>query len=390
MKRKNAIALGALLSVGLAFLASVTPGRAEPTIYGHARVSIDYVSTDKVEALPDFKPNAWQVNSNNSRVGIRGTKELDHGLSAIYQVEAGVALDAQSTQQHDFWYARNSYVGLKGGWGRVYIGTMDSPYRRITERIDPFHDGMGDFNSILGRTGSWSDFNSRYNNSVNFDSPTIAGFRVGGAWSADREPKDDNLAFSGDGASDMRNPNADYAFSGYAKYHQWPIIGAVAYEEQKSNEGDTSTRAVKALGAFGLGTKGDDGFGTWGKIGAVFEYQDLKDISGTDFDDSHSTIIGFGKYQVGPNQVRAAFGHAGAIKAAPDGYDKGETSANYWAAGYEYKLQKRTGIWLEYAGVSNGDAADYGLGQVEDNCYHYNPYPGNKVNSFSLGMRTNF
>ena len=350
------------------------------------RAGIAWVDTDDIESAPDFDSDATQLNSLNSRWGIKGSEDLDGGLSAIYQMEFGVTIDREDTGDGgDFLYMRNSFVGLKGGFGSVRLGVMDSPYRKVSEWGDPFKDSFADNNTILGRLGGNSFFNDRFNNVIQYNTPNFSGFKGMFAYSVDQDSKDDNLLFG----DENFDPNADHAYSIALKYKQAPFKIAVGTESKWFNEGEYQISGYKGNASFMFGDKEEDE--NWGKIGGIVESLDLEEISPTDFDYSHLNFLGYGKYAFGKWMAKGTFGIAGEIKEAPDNYDTGETSAQFWGAGVEHRLSKRTRLWLEYAGVSNGEAADYGLGQVEDNCNHYIPNQGGASSSaFSLGIRHDF
>jgi predicted porin len=53
---------------------------------------------------------------------VRGTEDLGGGLKAFFQLETGFRPDSNDTT----FAARNSGVGLQGGWGSVLLGRWDS------------------------------------------------------------------------------------------------------------------------------------------------------------------------------------------------------------------------------------------------------------------------
>src|SRR5512139_3608005 len=106
------------LAVAGAFAAPAFAATENVDVYGklHMSVSVfqdqqeDVAGTAKNEGVSDL-----QISSNASRIGFKGAEDLGGGLSAIWQVESGVNLDEQTGN----WASRNSFVGLKGGFGTV-------------------------------------------------------------------------------------------------------------------------------------------------------------------------------------------------------------------------------------------------------------------------------
>ena len=83
---------------------------ADTTLYGSARVSIDYNDPNSNNFNQDAPDASWDVYNNSSRLGVRGEEDLGGGLAAIYQYEFGVDV----TEGGNFYSNRPKWVGLKG------------------------------------------------------------------------------------------------------------------------------------------------------------------------------------------------------------------------------------------------------------------------------------
>src|SRR5574340_655132 len=129
-------------------------------VYGKLHVSVS-VFDDQSNTLEDT-----QISSNASRIGFKGAEDLGGGLSAIWQIESGVNLD----EGNGTWASRNSFVGLKDGFGTVMIGNNDTPLKSIGRTIDLFGDTLADSRNV---TGVESD--TRAKNSVTYNSPSFSG-----------------------------------------------------------------------------------------------------------------------------------------------------------------------------------------------------------------------
>ncbi|MFX5578745.1 porin, partial [Acinetobacter baumannii] len=57
-----------------------------------------------------------------SRIGFRGTEDLGGGLQALFVLESGFAPDTGAMGQGGRLFGRQSYVGLKSGWGQIMLG----------------------------------------------------------------------------------------------------------------------------------------------------------------------------------------------------------------------------------------------------------------------------
>src|SRR5690606_29171387 len=127
----------------------------KPQFYG--RISIAYQSTYEVETNGSGQElNFSKLRSNNSRVGLKGSGQLEHGLTATYQVESETNRDTNDAQTFS---QRNSFIGINGGFGEIKAGNYDTPLKLLQNKIDLFNDLEGDINSIIS-TGEIRSRNS--------------------------------------------------------------------------------------------------------------------------------------------------------------------------------------------------------------------------------------
>ncbi|MDO8415339.1 MAG: porin [Agitococcus sp.] len=148
------------LAVGVAFVLPLA-AQAAPTVYGRLNLSVDYMDMDTNVAGVDGK--VWELNSNASRVGIKGNEKLTDELTAVYKAEWEVQGDMAGGKDLD---ARERYIGLKHyQWGTVRLGYIDSPLKNAEDSVDVFNDSTRlDMSSFV--TGQ-----TRLKNSINYVSP---------------------------------------------------------------------------------------------------------------------------------------------------------------------------------------------------------------------------
>ncbi len=82
-----------------------------------------------------------QVWNNSSRLGVRGSEDLGSGISAIYQYEFGVNVPGQNDQGSSEYFNSNRprWVGLKGDFGALTLGTQFTPYYNVIGYTDTFN-----------------------------------------------------------------------------------------------------------------------------------------------------------------------------------------------------------------------------------------------------------
>ncbi|ENU91442.1 MULTISPECIES: porin [Acinetobacter] len=108
-----------LLAATVATLA-MNAAQAAPTLYGKLNVTLDQIDKN------GFKDESvTKVNSNASRIGVKGEEKLTEKLSAVYLAEWGVSADGSGSDTD--WGMRNRFVGLKSdGIGTLKVGQFDS------------------------------------------------------------------------------------------------------------------------------------------------------------------------------------------------------------------------------------------------------------------------
>ena len=112
---------------------SLNAAQAAPTLYGKLNVSIDNIDNT------DFAGNdATELNSNSSRIGIKGEESLTDKISAIYLAEWQVNADGDGTDLG----MRNRYLGIKAaGVGTLKAGQFDSYFKTSAGKYqDIFND----------------------------------------------------------------------------------------------------------------------------------------------------------------------------------------------------------------------------------------------------------
>ena len=129
------------------------------------------------------------LSTNKSQIGYRGSHEIGTSdVDFVYQVETALAITASpglKTSQYQQSNVVNgaiglgdTFVGLAGkDWGRVKFGTFYSPYKKSTDRMNPFSGMLGDYGVVMGNSGGDNrvEFGTRLDHSFAYESPKIGG-----------------------------------------------------------------------------------------------------------------------------------------------------------------------------------------------------------------------
>jgi predicted porin len=163
-----------------------------------------------------------EMESSNSRFGVRGSEKLGGGLRAIFQLETAFSVDSNNSA----FAQRDSFVGLTHpAWGTIKLGRMDTPFKGYADDISFLGISSGNFvsTSDLNRnlgfgTSNSGRFHERAQNVVDYETPQMGGFRAELMW-ATLETDD---AF--------RHPRY---YSGGLKWEGGPFAISVGYEQHK-------------------------------------------------------------------------------------------------------------------------------------------------------------
>ncbi|MFK8933907.1 hypothetical protein ABCA12_1571 [Acinetobacter junii] len=121
-----------LLAATVATLA-MNAAQASPTLYGKLNVTLDNIDNN------GFKDESViKVNSNASRIGVKGEEKLTDNLSAVYLAEWEISADGDG----DVFKNRNRFVGIKSnGVATLKVGQHDSYFKTAAgNNQDIFND----------------------------------------------------------------------------------------------------------------------------------------------------------------------------------------------------------------------------------------------------------
>jgi len=291
--------------------------------YGKANLSVNQIEQESKTPRVD----EWQLNSNASRIGIKGSQVLDtdseNKFEAIYKMEFEVAIDDGDNKGETF-SQRNIYAGLKGKYGTLIGGKFDTPLKKAQGKVDRFGDlPLGDIKNIM-------EGEDRADNSIMYTSPTFLGFS--GSFAA--VPAEDSQSEDGDdglldGTSIAVNFKNDL------------VTAAVAHNSDI--DGQDTTRLVAD---FNLSDT---------KIGFMVQTAEESDNSSIDED---SWLVS-GQHKIGAYTLKAQYGMT---------EYRNENEDTLVVIGVDKKMNKTSKIFTYYAAVRKDQVSNivddqtFGLG----------------------------
>ena len=318
------------LITGLSIVAASSLMAANIDVYGQAHMSTDSVNngTDSTTVLA----------SNASRLGVKANTDIGRGLTAVLQYEMGVDLTGQGSNDDGnggnfnsqagngfnngfFTSARNSFVGVEGGFGKVLVGNLDGVNQSLYD-YNLFADQVGDMANIWGMAAPFTD---RASNSLAYFIPNVVeGLSAKVQYMFDQTTANDGKTVSG-----------IFAKVDYKKGGLKVGLGYIGLSDD-TNSNDPSEVAL-------TGSYTADNFSVGGG------FKQISNTSGTN---------GRTSYNVGASYKLSAVTLKAQYTALND--DVANSDATQVSVGADYALSKEAVVYVAYAGVSNDAGAGYG------------------------------
>jgi predicted porin len=157
-----------LLTTAMASLAiapfTAANGPIDGKLYGKINVSVVNSDTGSTDT--------WKLNSNASRIGLKGSSQISEGLSVFYKTEFEIAVDNGNfgdDEDKSTFKQRNIYAGIKGQYGSLLAGKNDTPTKQAQKKIDLFSDSVGDIKKTFAGE-------NRMSNIIAYTTPKYGNF----------------------------------------------------------------------------------------------------------------------------------------------------------------------------------------------------------------------
>ena len=158
MKMKKSIIA---LAVAGAMTAPII-AQADATLYGRVHERVVFQEDKDVN-----------VQNAEARLGVKGSSEMDSGLTSFYQIEMALNGDTESIRQSNAsrqegsktLRVRQLNAGVKGDFGKVIIGRFTNPY------VNTY---AGDI--FEGESGPYQLAPYRIGNALAYSTPSVGGF----------------------------------------------------------------------------------------------------------------------------------------------------------------------------------------------------------------------
>ena len=188
-----------LLATAIAAL-SVSAANAAPTVYGKGFLTLDLNTGDTDVTVTDTvtgkstttsfdEDGRSQLNSNASRIGLKGSEGLTANTDLLYQLEYGIDVDSsdKGRDQNQF-YSRDTYLGLQNAqYGKLLAGRLTA----IDDYVNFANVTQG---GVLGGDNVLASYDApRINNSFAYFSPSYNNVQFMAMYGMDENNESDTL-----------------------------------------------------------------------------------------------------------------------------------------------------------------------------------------------------
>jgi predicted porin len=403
------------LAIGAAVAAQSSFVLADASVYGKVNLSaqsqdFDYLGSNN-DAITGLETKStskdasqYVLNTNTTRLGVKGKNKINDDLDAVYKMEFEVVADtgdAGSASNSSPFKTRNIVGGLSSKtWGTIQAGKNDTVSKMLADGTDQFNDlAIGDITHYM--VGE-----NRQSNVLMYTSPVWSGFSLGFT----DELSEDSGVSTAKTSNDETGFLERYSLSAKYAFNDTSFIG-LATDQNIKNADIVRLVGSATFGDFTFnghvqnakvanndldkdGIKGELGEGIGGSTG-------LENALGNSLGASDAAALAYfkdiksqdawmvnGKYQMGDWAFKAQYGRSSsesAINASgPTFATKHTFEAQQLALGVDYAVSKNTMVY-GYAAKLTVDADNVNLwaGNAGSN-------DDSDLKTFGVGFETKF
>jgi predicted porin len=318
-----------LLATAIAAL-SVSAANAAPTVYGKAFITADYVNadfdSDDGNAF-DRDEDTVEINSNSSRIGLKGSEAMTANTDVIYQLEYGTRVDGDK----DGFTNRDTYLGVVNkNFGEIRAGKNQSTLDYVNNVIvnQGYWDNLGGnkLESNESQGGLNMSDSSRINSSIVWKAPKYNNLPLELAvmYSSDEDSGNEDDGFGaalmfdqgmgytlGAAYDKDQNINGDIirgtATVDLGKFVAYPVTLGALYQQADFDGPDADGDETGSKDEKGLVLSANMGLTNFARPANVYvQYNKTENLRGFDNADSDQIVVG-GQYFFKDNIIMHAY-----------------------------------------------------------------------------------
>jgi len=365
--KKSLIALAVV-----AALPGVALAQSSVTISGNIKTGVTMFSTDS--NLGKVKDTA--LSDGSSKFILSGVEDLGGGMAAIFQIDQRYnGSQSNRSSSTNLIAGGNTFVGLRGDFGQVQFGNLDTHYGQGRDEFGARATSLGASSTSLldfvGGAGQVIANGSRIQNVIRYTTPVMSGFSAqvshslapfgveGGSGLATQSGATGAFtAGFNTGAATTTKPGKGDGTAVQLNYAQGPIVAGISIWNAKI-EGHQNAVAPALATAAGTLTGQDSVkiFGSYdlgvAKLGLTYDDSKYKKLGGTGNEKRDATSFSVTAPVTAAGAVLFHYTKANAMSGFAD------TGATQVSLGYDHSLSKRTSLGVNYSRINNQAKASY-------------------------------
>ncbi|HGJ8734212.1 TPA: trimeric porin PorB.IB [Neisseria gonorrhoeae] len=328
--------------IALTLAALPVAATADVTLYGAIKAGVQtYRSVEHREGKVVGVGTGSEISDFGSKIGFKGQEDLGNGLKAVWQLEQGASVAGTNSG----WGNKQSFVGLKGGFGTIRVGSLNSPLKNTGSKVNTWESGK--FTGNVLEISGMAEREHRYL-SARYDSPEFAGF----SGSVQYAPKD-NSGSNGESYHVGLNYRNNGFFAQYVGLFQRYGEGTKKMEGYAYNIPSLFVEKLQVHRLVG----GYDNNALYASVAAqqqdakLYQNQIVRDNSHNSQTEVAATVA----YRFGNVTPRVSYAHG--FKGSVDSADYDHTYDQV-VVGAEYDFSKRTSALVSAGWLQEGKGAD--------------------------------
>ena len=114
---------------------------SDSSFYG--KVNLDILSTEI------NSKSSSETNSNASRIGYKSKFKLSDNVNFLIQIENEIDVTDGKADKNKVLKQRNTFIGISGDFGKLFIGTHDTAFKKSQLKVDLFNDNKSDIKNLF-------------------------------------------------------------------------------------------------------------------------------------------------------------------------------------------------------------------------------------------------
>lgn len=331
--------------IALTLAALPVAAMADVTLYGTVKAGVE-VSRVKNQGVKT--KTATQIADFGSKIGFKGQEDLGNGMKAIWQLEQKASIAGTNSG----WGNRQSFIGLKGGFGTVRVGNLNTVLKDSGDNVNAWESGSNTEN-VLG-LGTIGRVESR-EISVRYDSPVFAGF----SGSVQYVPRDN----ANDKDKYTHKQSSRESYHAGLKYENAGFFGQYAgsfakyadlnKDAERVAAGTSGAHAVKDYQVHRV-VAGYDANDLYVSVAGQYEAAKNNVVGSTDVGKKHeqTQVAATAAYRFGNVTPRVSYAHG--FKAKVNGVKKASYQYDQVIVGADYDFSKRTSALVSAGWLKEG------------------------------------